>query len=349
MNGLPMRVLAMTIALPAAMVSAMTMHSARAQSPLTLTAGSCSTDDEVPASERAVYETPAMQFVEALLGDKPEEAYSQLADELRAKLAAGDFFRSVNQGVLPFRPFEGLHVEHSYRVSQISLGSGATSVACSEVAHGNVNSPEARVMVTALPVPLQAHVIIEGTTKNNRWAFVLWLSPSQQGWRINAFHILPITILDRSAMDLWNLARQEGQRAHPLNSYLLYASAAQLAFRGPNLQLGIQPEIEKEMGTREIPSELKGKPPYEWKFPDSTYHVIAIGPIGVGLEFVLRIVHKVAQTADQRELDRQNRALIKAFGDAHPEYRQIFDGLVVQAVMPDGSGFGTVEQTRSGP
>jgi hypothetical protein len=140
-NGLPMRVLAMTIALSAAMVSAMTMHSARAQSPLTLTAGSCSTDDEVSASERAVYETPAMQFVEALLGDKPEEAYSQLADELRAKLAAGDFFRSVNQGVLPFRPFEGLHVEHSYRVSQISLGSGATSVACSEVAHGNVNSP----------------------------------------------------------------------------------------------------------------------------------------------------------------------------------------------------------------
>jgi hypothetical protein len=325
------------------------MHSARAQSPLTLTAGACSTDDEIPANERAIYETPAMQFVETLLVDKPEEAYSQLADELRAKLAAGDFFRSVNQGVRPFRPFEGLRIAHSYRESQIRLGSGTTFVPCSEVAHGNVNSPEGRVMIAALPAPLQAHVIIEGTTKNNRWAFVLWLSPSQQGWRINAFHILPITILDRSAIDLWNLARQERQRGHALNSYLLYASAAQLAFRGPNLQLGIQPEIEKEMGARETPSELKGEPPYEWKFPESTYHVIAIGPIGVGGEFVLRIVHKVAQTADQRELDRQNRALIKAFGDAHPEYRQIFDGMVVQAVMPDGNGFGTVEQTRSGP
>ena len=69
----------------------------------------------------------------------------------------------------------------------------------------------------------------------------------------------------------------------------------------------------------------------------------------MGGEFALRIAHKVAQTGDQHELDRQNRALIKAFGDAHPEYRQIFDGLVVQAVMPDGSSFGTVEQTRAGP
>jgi hypothetical protein len=221
-----------------------------------------------------------MQFVEALLGDKPEKAYSQLADELRAKLTADDFFRSVNEGVRPFRPFEGLHIEHSYRESQISLGSGAISVACSEVAHGNVNSPEARIIIAALPVPLQAYVIIEGTTKNNRWAFVVWLSPKQQSWRINAFHILPIAILNRGAADLWNLARQEGQRGHALNSYLLYASAAQLAFRGPNLQLGIQPEIEKEMRTREIPSELKGEPPYEWKFPDNTYHVIAIGPMG---------------------------------------------------------------------
>jgi hypothetical protein len=345
-----MRVLAMTIALSAATVlSAMTMHGAKAQSPLTVTAGSCSTDDEVTASDRALYETPAMQFVEALLGDKPEAAYSQLADQLRAKLPVDDFLRSVNQGVRPFRPFEGLHIQHSYRVSEITLGSSATAVACSEAAHGDLNSPEGRVIMAALPAPLQAHVIIEGTTKNNRWAFVLWLSPSQQSWRINAFHILPITILDRSATDLWNLARQEGQRGHVLNSYLLYTSAAQLAFRGPNLQFGIQPEIEKEMGSLEIPLELKGEAPYEWKFPDNTYHVIAIGPLGVGGEFVLRIAHKVAQTGDQHELERQNRALIKAFRDAHPEYRQIFDGLVAQAVMPDGSGFGTVEQTRGGP
>ena len=209
-----------------------------------------------------------MQFVEALLGDKLEEAYPQLAEALQAKLAAADFFRSMNQSVRPFRPFDRLHIEHSYRVSQLGMGSGATAVVCSQVSHGNVNSAEGRVMMAALPVPLQAHVIIEGTTKNNRWAFVLWLSPNQQSWRINAFHILPTTILDRKATDLWNLARQEGRRGHTFNSYLLYASAEQLAFRGPNLQLGIQPEIEKEMAARDMPSELMGKPPYEWKFPD---------------------------------------------------------------------------------
>lgn len=200
-------------------------------------------------------------------------------------------------------------------------------------------------MIAASPAPLQAHVIIEATARNNRWAFVLWLLPDQPRWRINGFYILPITILDRTATDIWKLARQERQRGHVLNSYLLYVSAAQLAYRGPDLQLGIQPEIVKEKAALTVPPELKGEPPFEWKFSKGNYHVIGIGPIGVGGVFALRIVHTVAQTGDDRELDRQNRALITAFKDAHPDYAQVFDGLVVQAVMPNGSGFGTGEQS----
>jgi hypothetical protein len=336
-----------TLAISAAAVMFSTLVvGAQAQSLLTVNAGSCLTDNEVPANERDPYEKSAMGFVETLLGDKPEEAYSELVDELRGKLSAEDFVRRINQGVRQFQPFADLHIEHSYRESQITLGSGRNNVPCTAVASGNLNAPEGRVMIAASPVPLQAHVIIEGRAKNNRWAFVLWLLPDQPRWRINGFYILPITILDRTATDIWNLARQERDRRHALNSYLLYVSAAQLAYRGPDLQLGIQPEIVKEMTALTVPSELKGEPPFEWKFSNDTYDVISVGPIGVGGVFDLRIVHKVAQTEDNRELERQNRALIKAFEDAHPDYVQVFDGLVVQAVMPNGSGFGTVEQTR---
>jgi len=247
-----------------------------------------------------------------------------------------------------FRPFADLHIEHSYRESQATLGSGRSNAPCTAVAHGNVNAPEGRVLIATLPVPLQAHVIIEGKTKNNRWAFVLWLLPDQPRWRVVGLYIVPTTILDRTAADLWNLARQEQQRGHTLNSYVLYATAAQFAYRGPDLQLGIQPEIMKEKAALTVPSEVKGEPPFEWKFSNDSYHVISIGPIGFGDVFDLRIVHKVAQTEDDRELDRKNRALIRAFEDAHPDYAQVFDGFVVQAVRPNGSGFGTVEQKRGG-
>lgn len=320
---------------------------AQAQSLFNFTAGHCLTDDEVPTDERELYEKPAMQFVEALFGDK-SEAYSQLSDELRRKLSANDFVRAMNQIVGQVRPLANLHLEHSYRESQLTLGSGRSDVPCSAVAHGDVNTPEGRVMIAVLPVPLQAHVIIEGKARNNRWAFVLWLFPHEPTWQIAGFHILPITILNRTATDIWNLARQEQQRGHSLNSYLLYVSAAQLAYRGPDLQLGIQSEILKEMSAVAAPPELKGEPPFEWKFSGDTYHVIFIGPIGVGDAFDLRIAHKVAQTDDNQELERQNRTFIKAFEDAHPDYAQVFDGLVIQAVMPNGKGFGTVEQKQGG-
>ena len=72
-----------------------------------LTAGRCMTDDDVPENERDPYEKSAMQFVETLIGEKPEEAYSDLVDELHGKLSADDFVRGVNQIVRPFPAFRG--------------------------------------------------------------------------------------------------------------------------------------------------------------------------------------------------------------------------------------------------
>lgn len=316
---------------------------AQAQSLFNLSLGSCLTDDEVTAADRALYEKPAMRFVDSVIGENPKAAYLQLTDQFQAKLPADKFVRAVSQGVRPYGPFADLHVAHSYRDSQVTTGGNQSMVACTAVAHGDASTPQGRVMIAVAPVPLQAHVIIEGKAKNNRWAFVLWLIAAEPEWRIAGFEIRPITILDRTAADLWTLARQEKERGDAFNAYLLYVSAAQLAYRGPDLQLGIQPEIMKELSALKLPSELSGKPPFDWKFSDQTYHVLTIGPIGVGSTFDLRIVHQVAQTGDDQELERQNQALIKDFAAAHPDYSRVFDGLVVQALMPNGRGFGTVK------
>jgi hypothetical protein len=316
----------------------------KAQSLFDVSVGKCLTDDEVAAADRALYEKPAMRFVETVIGGNPKAAYLQLADQFQAKLPADKFVRAVSQGVRPYGPFTDVHVAHSYRDSQVTTGGNQSMVACTAVAHGDASTPQGRVMIAVAPVLLQAHVIIEGKAKNNRWGFVLWLVSAEPEWRIAGFEIRPITILDRTAADLWTLARQEKERGDAFNAYILYVSAAQMADRGPDLQLGIQPEIVKEISALKAPADLSGKPPFEWKFPDATYRVVTIGPIGVGSTFDLRIVHQVAQTNDDQDLERQNQSLIKAFTTAHPEYSRVFDGLVVQALMPNGNGFGTVKQ-----
>ncbi|HYM01863.1 MAG TPA: hypothetical protein VET85_02890 [Stellaceae bacterium] len=338
-----------TIAVFAAIL-ALPISGASAQSvaQLDATAGRCLTDDEVPASERAPYETAAKRFVETVLGERPENAYAEFTEELRERISAEDFSRAVVQLIHGFRPLTELHVAHSYRESQARLGSGRVNVPCTALAHGSLSAPDGRVMIAASPAPLQAHVIIEGKAKNNRWAFVLWLFPDQPNWRIGGFYMTPITILDRTATDLWNLAREQKRRGHSLNSYLLYVSAAQLAFRGPNLQLGIQPEIVKEVSAGKTPPELEGKPPYDWKFGEATYHVLSVGPTGTAGVFDLEITYEVAQAETDEELERRNRALITAFAKAHSDYAEVFDGLVVRAKTSDGTGFTTIEQKHSG-
>jgi hypothetical protein len=329
--------------------SSVPVAGARAQLLFGFNYGRCLTDDEVPASERELYEKPAMQFVETIVGDKPEAAYAQFTAELQARVSAEDSVRTISQSLQAFRPVTELRIEHSYRDAEDTPGSGPRMFPCTAVAHGSTDTPQGRVMIAVMPVPLQAYVIIEGKGKNNRVAFAVWLVPREPTWRIGGFAISPATILERTAEDLWTLARQEQQRGHSLNAYLLYVTAAQLADPGLDLKLGIQSEILKEKAALPVPPELAGKPSFEWKFPNATYRVARIGPIGAGDAFDLVITHQVAQADDDQDLDRQNRTLIKAFKDAHPEYAQVFDGIVVRAVRPDGRGFATNEQNRGGP
>lgn len=119
--------------------------------------------------------------------------------------------------------------------------------------------------------------------------------------------------------------------------------ANQLAFRGPDFQLGIEPEIKKEMSSLQVPSELQGNPPFAWKFADDNFKILTVGPIGVGGKIYLTINQEVAPWAADQEADKRNRALISDFISTVPEYTNAFAGLVVGAIEAGGHrGFRTV-------
>ncbi len=312
---------------------------------IALTAINCETDDEVAAADRT-YEKSAMAFVEAFASEHPDSAYASLIDELRAKLSKDQFVKMADQGIRGQEPFTDLHVEHSYRVIQKSIGSASGFATCTLIAHGSLNSFGGRVVVATRPVPLQAHVILEGQSKSHdHWAFTIWLTPSAAGWDIDAFDVRLIAMRSHTAQDLWDVARREERGSRMLNAFILYATAAQLSYRGPNLQYGIATAISQELKEVHAPKELEGKGPYEWKFGDDTYSVSRVGPVVVGTAFDLNITYQVAQTEADTNLEQRNHALIAEFEIAHPEYAQAFDGLAVVAVRPDGTGYRTSDPT----
>jgi hypothetical protein len=176
---------------------------------------------------------------------------------------------------------------------------------------------------------------------------VIWLLPEQGNWRVQYFHFVVATMADKSAEDLQTMAELEEQQQHHLNAYLLYAAALQLADRGPNFQLGIRPEIQKGMEQLKVPRDVQGQPPFVWKFGESTFRVLNVGPIGVGGKIYLMVHHEIEPWAENKDAEKKNRELIATFGKSYPEYKSAFAGLVVRAHERAGTrGFGTVEENK---
>jgi hypothetical protein len=318
---------------------------AHAQTSANLATGRCDTDDEAPAAERAAYEGTALQAVRAILNDRPGDAHVKFAPEIKRTINAADFSRAMSQRAQIWNPIEDLKVAHSYRLSDV-VGGERSMMICTAVARGNVSTPEGRVYVTASPGRLQAHVIVEGQGRNNKFAFVLWLAAAEQEWQILRLEVNPVTVLGRSSTELQSESRAQLQRGNDFNAFLLLAAAFQLTGRGPTLLLGIGPEIEKELTELKRPAELTGAPPYTWTYGGTAFRVLSVGATGTGADFSLMIQHEVAGDPANDELERLNQALAAGFKSARPEYAQAFDALVVRAITDGGrKTHGTVERT----
>jgi len=302
---------------------------------------SCATDGEISVEDRATLDQAAMQFVQSLLGSNPTAAYSSFTADAKQTVSLENFTAMVQQGIQPMAPYTDLHVAHTY-LAKVTGGTQEQRVVC-----GNLSSPEGWVAVTAKPGPQQAHVIVESQTRNNTWAFVIWLLWEQGHWHVQYFQATIVAMVGKSAQDLLAMARTQQQRHHNFNASALYATALQLAGRGPNLQLGFEPDIQKEMTQLQVPREIQGQPPFTWQFGNSYFKVLTVGPIGVGGNIYLNIEQQVAQWTNNNDAERENQELIAAFKKAYPEYSDVFAGLVVAAREAGGTrGYRTVDVER---
>jgi hypothetical protein len=314
---------------------------AACQLPLQPFTSSCKANEEISTNDLRTIGQVALKFVQDALGPDPSTAYATFTADAKATVPLEQFVSGFQSGIKPMGPFKGMRVAESY-VAKVTGGSHEQRVVC-----GNLSSPETWVAVNAKPGPGEAHVIVEGDTVSNTMVFVVWLIPEQGNWHVQYLHYATEKMVGKSSDDLRRIAETEKQKQHNFNAFILYTTALQLADRGPFFQLGIRPEIEKEIGETKKPENLAGQLPFTWTFGKSTFKVLNVGPIGLSGKIYLIIDHEIEPWAEDKVADRKNHDLITAFAGAYPQYKDVFAGLVVRAHEHGGNrGFGTVDENQ---
>jgi hypothetical protein len=290
-----------------------------------LVLANCSTDSEISAANRNAIDQAATKFVQDLTGANPAAAYAAMTPEAKKKMTAQNFAVMAHERIQSAGPFKNLHVAHAYFVKIASKGTQQW-VAC-----GDPAKPEQTSNVTAKAIPRQAHAIVEGQTASGSWAFTLWLIPEQKSWHVQDFQLGAESLAGKQAHDLLDLGRAEAQRHHDFNAYMLYATALQLAWRGPDLELGIHAEIQKEVQAAQKPKDLKEQAGFNWESDKSAFKVLSMGPVAADGKMYLRISQELGPWTDDKDADQKNRALGAAFTKLYPECRDVFAGLAVEA------------------
>jgi len=301
--------------------------------------GICNTDDEISSNILKDIKKTAIPFVESLTKLEDSKAYPLLAKDV-TKTMTKETFSTIVRHMMPAADtvFQNIHIAHIYLDSEINIGT-PTFAPCTEIAHGTIS----KLVFIETKLSKQAYVIVEANTKNNKMAFLLLLIPEDKKWSIGYFQLFPTDMVGYSPEDLWALGQKEKNKNHNFNAYILSVTALQLTNRGPHFRLGIQSKYVERIKTLEAPKELQGNPPFTLKSKNKSFKILSLGPIGINKKIYLIIRQEIQQWVDDKEADNQNHELILVFLKEFPEYKDIFSGLVIEAVEPNGpKGYRTI-------
>jgi len=328
--------------LAAALISA-SPAIAQSAPPAIVAAKNCLVDNTIPGDQRTALDATGLAFVQAVIEGRAEDAYEIFTSAMKHQLPADQFAQMVAGARKSYGAIQGLHVAHAYLLTDAGGGADKT-VTC-----GAVGLPEEYVNVAVEPVPLQAHLLIEGDIAGNSFTFVLWLIHGQD-WQVQNIYLGMTEMIGKSAVDLWHMAREEEKRHHSFDAALLYGAADNLAERGPDLSLAIRPQLRAEMAALKPPRALQGKSTLTWHLGDKTYTILAVGPVGVRQRLYLMINWETTAWKDDQEVEARSKKLMTDFARVFPEYAAVFAGVIMSAVEKDsGRGYRSFYPVEKAP
>ena len=305
-----------------------------------VTFDNCKVDNEVAADQRTAYQKAALDFAALLVKQDAAQIHLRFTPDLRSGITLEQISSGILQQIVPvIEGLGALRVSQSYLVTSRGIGANHT-VMCGSIAGD-------KVFLATKSGEKQAHVIVDAASRNYTVMFVLWLVEASDDWLIQGLDVEWTSLVGKTAADLRAKAQAQRQRGHAFTAAMLYAGASKLAFRGKYMQLSLWQDIQREAKGLELPEELKGDPPFTWRIGSDTFRILWVSPAGVDGKFALTVRREVPSLADTSSVDGESRHLIAGFTNSHPEIREVFDTMVVQAAEArSGKVFATAEEFR---
>jgi hypothetical protein len=305
-------------------------------------AGICAMDTEIAEQDRSTLDAAAMKYVEGVLSPNPGDAYAMMTKEAQSAVSLDQFTNVAIHYVQAMGPHANIRVAHTYFIHSVGNGPDTRAI-CGTLANYQWVSAEIK---PGLP---QAYVEVGTHTRNNDWAFTLWMSQEGSSWRIENFHPGASSIVGQTPEMLLTSARSERAADRTFNAAMLYAGVKGTIDRGPTFQLGIAQELQEDLSKFSMPTELQGQPPFTWKIGGQSYLVDQASIIGIDKQLGLMFVLPLNVWKGNDDADQNNRAFIHAFIATHSDFSRAFRFLAARALKPDKSGgFGTVYEVGKG-
>jgi hypothetical protein len=303
----------------------------------------CSQDGDIDPMRRAVIESTATQFVHSVLSGDAGSAWDSMTTRGQSTITRDQF---VGNAALRIQPTQArnIAVQHAFLIYVVGTPAPGARVACG----ADVSDPVQSYRMAVVAAPEQAYVLLTADGRTAGLVFTLWLLRNGSAWKVNSFAFNVATLSGRSALQLWQVARDQHQHGHEFNATLLYFAAVQLAQRGPDFELGFAAQISQEQAQVTRPKELTGPPPFHFEGDGNNFSVLNIGATDLDGRMYLAVTYEAAPWKSTKQAERSNQVIIALITKLFPEYAEVFQGIIAQASEAGtGRTFATVSDSAS--
>ncbi|WP_395645076.1 hypothetical protein [Terricaulis sp.] len=300
--------------------------------------GFCHANDEIGANERAEIDAAASAFMEEFLAN-PAAAHADMAVAARQTITPEQLTIARAQ-YLSLGAAAPRQTANTYLMRFATGSRHGEKVACN--IHGNPRRPDlvARGGTWRSAVVLMTESIDSGAAER---ATSVWMDHESGGWRVRGFFFTLSRINGMGVEEFWTRAKSERRAGHGLNASVLYSAAASTLDRGDFLVLSIAPDFISDQHGFAGPPEFLGDPPYPVELDGQRYNIVTMQTHGAREGTFLFIKHQLPGWPDNAAAEAANRQFIDGFNARYPEWRDVFDGLIVRAVRPNSNAaWGTV-------
>lgn len=298
-------------------------------------AETCTAGPEMDAPTKSSIESAARQ----MFGQMQQGDVFSLKQNSIPALASN--FGSIEQAIVSNKPryaASTMTVRNSYLLD----APGNAPIARAEFLCGVWGQPDFTTFVLPNLPPGKYAVVIGDLAGQSPSTLSMVMQQQGAGWKLAGYYPQPPAVNGHDGKWFLQQARTYKSQGQAHNAWFYYLMAweriAPLQFMYNKSLEATRQEISQAQPT-DLPTPEK---PFDFSADGKTYKITTLAPFADKDDLDLVLKYQTPDVSNTMQVDKDNRALVKAFLARYPEYKSAFDAIVARAVAPNGQDFGTL-------